>query len=111
MGADVFPDLYDSDIIKLEDVLRRLQERARSSINMEAFRKEAVERFQDAGFKVDVKVWETNVKGVYAFDLEFVGKIDAEPFDHERMHHEVTGDLLGLGEKGTIDANGMLRDQ
>lgn len=111
MGATDFPDLYDTDILVLEKVIKRLNERARATMDMEAFRKEAVERFQDAGFEVDVKVWYTNEPGVFAFDMEVVGKIGAdEPFDHERMHHEVTHDVLGIDGKGTIDANGMLRD-
>ena len=94
-------ELNDSDILRLEGVFRRLQERQGQSLNLDAFRREMVERFYDVGFRVDVKVWSTNVEGVYSFDIEIQERIEGK-FDPDRQVHEVTNDLLGLGTGGVI---------
>jgi hypothetical protein len=103
-------DLLDSDILILEGVMAKLRVSADKTMVPEDFRKEAVERFGEAGFEVDVKVWYTDQIGLFSFDFEIIRKLDDKPFDHERMQHEVTHDLLGLGEGGAIDANGLIRD-
>src|SRR5690606_18447892 len=47
------PDLNDSDILKIEAVLNRLGEKQSRMVSLEGFRKEAIERFAEAGFKVE----------------------------------------------------------
>lgn len=100
-------DLNDSDILRLEKVVRLLNDRVGSRLPLEAFRKEIVERFGEAGFKVDVKVWTTGREGLYAFDIEIQERLEGQ-FDPEKMMHEVQHDLLGLGTGGVIGADGTL---
>lgn len=95
------PDLNDSDILKIEAVLNRLGEKQSRMVSLEGFRKEAIERFAEAGFKVVAKVYETDQPGLYAFDLDIVGRTFGE-FDPERQVHEATADILDLGTKGVI---------
>lgn len=94
-------DLNDSDILRLEKVFRILESRAGTSRPLEAFRKEIIERFGEAGFKVDVKVWSTNLTGVYQFDIEIQERLEGK-FDPDQMVYEATHDVLGLGESGFI---------
>lgn len=95
-------ELYDSDILKIEPVIEKLNERQGQVLNLDAFQREAKERFFNAGFKVDVLVYETNQEGLYWFEIQIEDRIDGKPFDGEKMHHEVTHDILDLGEGGTI---------
>lgn len=89
-------ELYDSDIAKIGEVIAALNERKQRSVNLDAFRREAIERFQEAGFSVDVKCYDTNVTGVYAFDMDITGRCEPVLFDHERQRHEVVNDVLGI---------------
>jgi len=95
-------DLFDSDIVRIERVLAALNAKRGKSIPLEAFRKEVVDRFFQIGLGVDVRVWETNVAGVFAFDIQINSR--SEAFDPDRMVHEVTNDLLDLGEGGVISS-------
>lgn len=99
-------ELYESDILLIEKALKPLQAKQSKPVNLESFRKEIIERFAEQGFRVDVKVWDTNQYGVYAFDLDILGRIERteEGFDHERMHHEVVNDLLDIdpSRKGEV---------
>jgi hypothetical protein len=106
-------ELYDSDILVVEKVLHIIQERAReSSRDYDAFDREIKERFFDAGYIVDVKWYSTNVDGVYAPDIEIVGRTEKQgEFDHEKMAHEVTSDILELGQKGKIKVTGDMMKQ
>jgi hypothetical protein len=99
--SDTFFDLNDSELLRLEEVVKVLNQRQGKSLSIEAFRKEAIERFAIAGFKVDVKTYTTTEPGVYAFDIDVQDRYEGE-FDPERQVHEVTNDLLELGTKGTI---------
>lgn len=105
MGADGFVDLLDSDILKLEKVSRVLQERQGSYTNLEGFRKEAIDRFAKAGFKVDVKVYDTVEQGTYAFEIEVLERYAGE-VDPDQQVHEVVTDILGLGHSGVIKSGG-----
>ena len=99
-------ELYEHDILRIEQAIKPLQAKRKKAVNLEGFRKEIIERFVEQGFKVGVKVWETNLPGVYAFDLDIVGRVEEghESFDHERQHHEVVNDLLGIdpSRKGEV---------
>lgn len=104
------PDLHDSEIARMGEVIAKLNHFQGRSLNLEAFRRSIVERFQDIGFKVDVKVWDTNQDGLFAFDVEIIDRLEGS-FDPDRQVFEVTNDLLGLGDKGVIktkqDASGL----
>ena len=104
-GVSSLIDLNDADILSLEAVLRVLNARVGERLPLEAFRKEIVERFGDAGFKVDVKVWTTDAEGVFAFDIQIQDRVSGQ-FDPDQMVYETTRDVLGLGTEGFIKSDG-----
>ena len=89
-------ELHDSDIMRIESVVKHLNDKQRKVVNLDAFQREARERFQDQGFIVDVRCYTTNVEGIYAFDIDITGRCEPVIFDTERQRHEVINDLLGL---------------
>lgn len=115
-------DLMDAEIPHVEEIVNKLNEKqGKGGIDLEAFRKECIERFgQDwkgpdgkdwPGFVINVKVYDTNEENVYWFELE-IERRTWEPegglFDPDRQVHDVTGDALGLGEGGVIKTEGGL---
>lgn len=103
-------DLHDSEIMVLEKVVEGLQDLQEKPLNMEAFRKDAIERFAHAGFRVTALVYDTSVTGVYAFDFQIEERLAGE-FDPDKQVHEVTSDILDLGTGGVIKSGGILKDQ
>jgi hypothetical protein len=101
-------DLMDSEILKVERVLNVLNEKQQRYVDLEAFRKEIIERFGLIGFKVAVRVYTTNVEQAYAFDVDIVERLAGE-FDPDQQVHEVTNDLLDLGEGGVIPSGEILK--
>lgn len=101
-------ELYDHEILKIEKhALKPLNDKQGKVLNLEAFRREIIQRFEDIGFIVDVKVWDTTQASTYWFDIDIVDRIERIVFDHDRQVHEVTHDLLDLGEGGVIKSNGI----
>lgn len=103
--VDVQVDLYDSDIPRLENVLRALSPAQGHRVNLEGFRKEVIERFGEEGFGVDVKVYEKEYlsgETVYQFNIALTSVKRSEEFDHDRMAHEVQHDILDISEPGKI---------
>lgn len=98
-------NILDSEIAELQRVQATLNERTYKQHNLHAFEREIVERFQEVGFVVDVKWYETNLPGVFAPEVEVVGRCEpVKPgeFDHDRMRDEVTRiNPLGLPEADT----------
>lgn len=103
-------ELNDSDILKIESVVKILNDRQGKVLNLDAFRREAEERFADAGFKVTVKTYQTNQDGLYAFDIEINDRLEGQ-FDPDQMVHEATNDLLELGTGGVIKSAPLLAQQ
>lgn len=103
-------DLYDTDFFKIEAVAKRLNESVGKPREMEGFRREIVERFQEVGFVVGVKCWSTQQAGVFAFDIEITDRCEPlrSGFDHERQSWEVQNDVLGFGEAGSFGTDGRL---
>jgi len=104
-------DLYDHEILALESVLAKLSEKQRTAQNLEAFRKEIVERCAEVGIVVYAKVFETNQEGVFAFEVEIRGRTEAVNWDPDQQVHEVVNDILDIlpnEEKGqTIKTKAM----
>lgn len=93
-------ELYDSDILAIErGPLAWMQAKQQTRMPLEEFRKGAVEKFQDIGFDVNVKCYDTNESGVFAFDVEILGKVEKKAFDYDKMVHEVTRNLLELPDQ------------
>jgi hypothetical protein len=101
-AVNVLFDIHDSELKRamgvIEEINRKHSAMAR---DLETFRKEVIHRFEDAGIKADVKVFETNVVGVYWFDVDLLDRLEGE-FDPDRQVHEVTSDILGTGDGGVI---------
>lgn len=98
MSAELI-NVYDSEVADLQRVLATLNDRTYKPHNLAAFEREIVERCQEVGFVVDVKWYETNLEGVFAPEVEVIGRCDpVKPgeFDHDRMRHEVVNNVLGL---------------
>lgn len=103
-------DLYDSEILELEKVLEWMRKRQGQRMDLEDFRRAAKEKFAEAGFKVDIRVFTTTEEGVYHFEPQIEGRIEKREFDYDRMVHEVTGNILELPDqdKGVIKADAAL---
>ena len=103
-------NLHDHEVLEIERVVQALSDRQGKAMDLEAFRREAIERFEEIGLVVAVKVYEGVEPGLWEFDLELVGRTERlnHGFDHERQQWEVRHDILDLGTGGTIKPNGKL---
>jgi hypothetical protein len=72
--------------------------RVGKSLDLESFRKEVIHRFEDIGWRVEVKTFETTEPGIYAFDFELGGRTHPheEGTDWERFGWEVRKDVAGV---------------
>jgi hypothetical protein len=106
-------NLYDEDFPVLERVTKWMEGRQGTSMNLEDFRRTSIERFHDAGFIVDVKVFTTDEEGVYAFDVEILDRVvREEEYDFDKQVHQVVNNLLELPDQdgGVIDTDKSLKD-
>lgn len=115
-----YPDIADSEVLEIEKVLTFLKQRARDKRrNFSDFEREIKERFEDIGFVVTVSWYEFGregtpgaIPGAAMPEVTISGRCERKPFDHDRMVHEVTRNILGLpGQEGVIKTNtpGMKR--
>lgn len=98
-------NLLDSEVDLLQKTAETLQDRTYKTHNLAAFEREILERFQEVGFRVDVK-WFTAqdedgrpVEGVFMPQVDVVGRctpLKPGEFDHDQMRHEVVNNYLGL---------------
>lgn len=95
-------DIYDSEVIKIEGVLDRVQEQCSGPILVDSVDRMITEEFAKIGFVVDVTWWDTDQPGLFMPEITITGRTEEHEFDHERMAHEVQSDLLDLGEGGKI---------
>ncbi len=108
-------NLYDSEILEVEKVIDKLNERRAKTARMsyEAFTTEAKERFAEIGLKVSVLWYEAGaeqpdgslkkVEGMFIPEIVVKARLEKGfQFDHERMQHEVQSDILQLGTGGKI---------
>lgn len=95
-------DLYDSEVIAIGGVIERLRTRASKSVHYDTFQKEIKDRFADIGLVVDVLWYETDQADVKMPEIVIKARTESHTFDRDRMVHEVTNDILGLGEGGVI---------
>ena len=111
-------DLYDSEILQVEKVVMKLNEKQGQTLPLESFRKEIIERFAEIGLVVSVAVYDTTVDGVnpldgvYSFVAQIEGRTDKLDWDPDRQVHEVRTDILDLlpnSEKGQwIKSSGLV---
>lgn len=104
-------ELYDSDLIAIErGPLEWMKAKQMTRVDLEGFRRAVVDQFGSIGFRVEVKVFETDQADVYAFDVEIREKLGRKEFDYDRMVHEVTHNILELPDQdgGVIKADEAL---
>lgn len=103
---------YDSEILKMEEVIRELNALRDQRMNPQDFVDLAKDKFAKIGFDVTVNTFYTGevkgyhpltqepmveeVKGLWSFDIVVNGRTDAHEFDHEQMAHEVQSNILQL---------------
>ena len=96
-------DVHDSEINMIHEILNILRRRSASVRNYDDFQREIIERFGQIGFVVDVRWYETDQPGVLMPEINISNRTEKGfHFDRDKQVHEVTNDILGLGEKGTI---------
>lgn len=110
-------DVYDSEIVQIEHVMETLKSRSAGRRDYEAFDREIKERFAEIGLKISVN-WHTaadehgrKIEDTHIPEITIDGRLDGRVFDPDRMVHEVTSDLLGLGEGGVIDTSKTTPEQ
>lgn len=115
-GLVVDIDLYDSDVLKIEQVVKELNRtRATKSTTVEGWRNEIVQRFEDAGFRAQVTLQQieevqaegkaTQKDGRVFTTISIVGRtedIHVGEFDHDRQRDEVRSNILGRNAQGNI---------
>jgi hypothetical protein len=104
-------DLYDSEVIQVEKVLQRLMQRSESRRDYDAFDREIRQRFEEIGFVVKISWWSTTMDDVYSPKIEVVGRTEKHEFDHDQMVHEVTNDILDIGQGGVIKSEDFLKPE
>lgn len=109
-------EVYDHEVLQIEQAKKDLEAHAQGRRNYEDFDREIKEKFASIGFAVTVNWYtaanpdNTEIEGVLIPDITVDGRIGtdgaiAEPgtftFDHDRQVHEVTHDLLELGDEAS----------
>lgn len=98
-------NLYDSDIDRIHrGPLAWMRAQSGKRMDLEDFRKTAVEKFADIGFRTNVKCYETNEADTYIFEAEIQERLGKKEFDYDRQIHEVVNNYLDLPgeEKGFV---------
>lgn len=90
-------DLYDTELVQVRAVGVRLRQWVGSHRDLEGFRREAIERFEDIGLHARVVVYEdlSGPEPVYHPEITIVGRIERVVFDHDQMRHEVRANVIG----------------
>jgi hypothetical protein len=102
-------NLYDSDIEAIRTgPLAWMRSQEGKRVDLESFRKMAMEKFSDIGLRANVKCYDTNEPEVFIFEAEIQERLGKREFDYDRQVHEVQNDLLGLGEGGIIKADAAM---
>jgi hypothetical protein len=114
-GVSSQVSLYDTEILAVEKVLDKLNERRTKTVRMsyEAFTDEVKNRFHEIGLVATVLWYEAGVEqpdgslkkveGMLIPEIVIKARTDKKfEFDHERMAHEVQSDILELGTGGKI---------
>jgi hypothetical protein len=113
-GVESMIQLYDSEIIKIEEVLEALNKRKGQRTDYERWTNEVKDRFHRVGLVVTVLWYEAGVEradgsmekieGTLIPEILVKARVDSKTFafDHEQMGHEVQNDLLELGTGGKL---------
>jgi hypothetical protein len=100
VGASI--ELYDSDILKIEEVLNKLNEKVGTNQNYESLEREIRGRFAEIDLVAEVSWYEyavsgQKIEGGAMPEITITGRIELEKeFDHDRLRHEVVQNILDL---------------
>lgn len=110
MSNEVLVDIYDSEIPLIEGVLAQLNAKVGKPMVVENFRKEAIERFAEIGFKVLFRTFDTTQPGLYTFEVDIVDRMEPEAhgFDHAKQSWEIQHALLGIDTPGAMTPSGFI---
>ncbi len=106
---------YDTEVLAIEEVGRHLKATAEGQQrNLHGLITEIVERFFEAGFYVEIRLWsDENYQGaeidrVWIPVIYITGRVEeVKEFDHDRMQHEVRSNLRGLNLQGDIQTKSV----
>lgn len=113
-GVESMIQLYDSEILKIEEVLDALNKRKGQRTDYARWTEEAKDRFHRVGLVASIRWYEAGVEradgsmekldGVLIPEIVIVDRVNSSTFafDHEQMGHEVQNDLLELGTGGKL---------
>lgn len=96
-------ELNDSDLLELEKVNKWAAKYSGRRMSIDQFARDLEEKINQAGFKCEVKVFDTDQAEVYAFEVELNGRTFGV-FDPDQMVYEVANNVLELPgqDKGFI---------
>lgn len=98
--SNPLPNLYDSDILAIEKgPMAWMQTQQRSRRHLDDFVRGAKEKFAEIGFNANIKTYDTNEDGTFAFEVEILGRLENRAFDYDRQVHEVTNNILELPDQ------------
>lgn len=101
-------DVFDHEVDELMRIQQRLTDKARyHRVNYNDFDREIREAFAEAGFTVHVNWHKFSIDGQEQDgampEVTVTGRTDPSfVFDKDRQVHEVTHDILGLGDGGVL---------
>ena len=101
-------ELYDHEVEKILGIQQRLNDMVKATrLNYNDFERQLRDEFAAIGFTVNVNWYTFSVGGVEQEgampEVTITGRTDAKfTFDPDRQVHEVTSDILGLGDAGVI---------
>lgn len=112
-GLTINCDIHDSEIIEIEKVVEIIntKTRDRQRISYDALQREITERFQDIGLIVSIGWWQAGtadgavIPGMLIPEITIRDRTERKDFDHDKKVHEITNDILELGDKGVIKAD------
>ena len=105
-GLTANVEVYDSEINEIHKIVEVLRNRSQGAVDYARFTEEIRDRFAGIGFIVSVNWYDTNVEGVLIPEIVIKDRTErGHGFDHDKQVHEVTNDLLGLGEGGVIKSD------
>ena len=108
-------DLYDSDLLVIEQVQNALNLRVGMHLDVDGYAREIKERFGEAGFLVDVAIMQVTgpgplPMGTYVPQITILSRVTPEQFDREKMTWEVQHDILEIEETpGAMQRDGTIK--
>lgn len=108
VGSDI--DLYDSEIVQIRQVIADLSQNIGKPRNLEAFRQEAINRFGEIGFHVEVRLYEAHdpmrlSKRTFIHPAITIQDriVHEDEFDHARQSREVQTNTLKVKGAETVE--------